>query len=296
MGDFESGREYFGHGLPRRKGEEGERDADNRHYIGDVLRGRFPDKPGWPIYDSNLTHSGEKPTTQFSYERTFLPLIEQGDFQGPSLREYIEKALKSRRGEAIGIDFGGPGSRVFRGSEDGFFKRTLGVTLRDERSEMEGWEDRKSRHDIIDGNMFDPVIRREIRKWLKGEKADLIFERMKGGLTFVNHDIRFIREVLKQIYSILRKDGVAFLQHFLYEYRASGFVEIFYHWAEEVKKQYGGKIIIVLDPRSAEEGRYREGAIMIRKLKNAPERLPLTELLRKTAEKPPKEKRPAAKG
>ncbi len=280
MENPESGREYFGHGLPRRR-DDRTYEKFLRKEVGEILKGNIRDQRNWGIYDSALDCPQKEGTP---YAQSFSSLMEHGGSPKVSLKEYIEDLLRGREGQAIGIDFGGLGSRVFRGFDKGFFRQTLGITLGDGRGESEKEIDKENRHDVIGGNMFDPIIRRRIKEWLDGQKADLIFERMEGGLDCVNHDIRFVREVLKQIYSILREGGVALIQQYWYLYEDSGAsAKQLYSWAEEINKEYEGRIEITLDPQSISDDRvkYGRGAIMIRKFKGAPKQLPLTELLRK---------------
>jgi len=283
MGNPESGREYFGHGLPRGRDDRAY-DEFIRKEFGEILKGNIRDERDWGIYDLTLDPLQKEGA---SYARTFSFLTEPDGLPRISFKEYIEDILRGREGQAIGIDFGGVGSRVFRGFSKGFFKRTLGLTLGDGRGEDEKKIDRENGHDVIGGNMFDPIIRKRIKGWLNGQKVDLIFERMEGGLDCVNHDMRFVREALKQIYFILREGGVAFIQQYWYLFESSGAsAEQLYSWAEGVNRGYEGRIEITLDPQSVNDDRvkYGKGAMMIRKLEGAPEQLPLTELLRKTGE------------
>src|SRR3989344_3050811 len=41
-----------------------------------------------------------------------------------SLSMYIETILKEKKGKAVGIEFGGPGSRLFNGFTKGFFLKS----------------------------------------------------------------------------------------------------------------------------------------------------------------------------
>lgn len=271
----------FGHGLIN---NESVRDLSRK-----IEKGEVSGKEEWPVCDSPLLSgpSGEDSEDfrkrMFSYNLNFSwPLIaDEKNRKGEeyqNIKEYIEDVLEKKRGKAIGIDFGGPGSWVFRGFEKGFLRRTLGVTLRDEREGEDRKRDDINRHTVIGGNMFRPTTRKKIKQWLNGEKADLIFERMWGGHLHINYDIRFIREVLKQAYFILSEGGVMFLEHSLGRNPVAG--ENIRKWVSHVNENYKGFIKIVLEPEFGNYG----GAFMLRKLKGAPEQLPRTELLRKSAE------------
>jgi hypothetical protein len=249
----------YGFGLRGEKKEE----------VRSTIEG-FGETP-WSIYDSCLLEESER---SVPYDKSFRCLIPHREGEkNKNLKEYIEELLRQKRRRAIGIDFGGPGSRLFEGFSRGFFGRTLGVTLRDQREDERKIKDRRNIHTVIGGNMFERKTRRKVEKWLKGRKADVIFERMKGGLNYVaENDIRFLREVLKAAYAILAEEGVMFL-----EYRwVSGDPwnwKILQAWSSRVNDEYRGSLEIMWGSS--------ETVFMLRKFKGAPEKLPGIELFRR---------------
>jgi hypothetical protein len=61
----------------------------------------------YTIYDSPL---GNMPYADSSFDVSFSKLLES---HGKTLRFYVENALENKRGKAVGIEFGGPGSQLF---------------------------------------------------------------------------------------------------------------------------------------------------------------------------------------
>ena len=77
------------------------------------------------IYDEPLSGYADS-----NFSLTFSPLLEH---RGKTLRFFVEESLEKKRGKAVGIEFGGPGSNLFAGFTRGFFAKTLGVALTDMR-------------------------------------------------------------------------------------------------------------------------------------------------------------------
>ena len=71
--------------------------------------------PRWGYFDSGLD-SGRG----LHFMSTFRDILPRGE---SSFKGYIEKTLKEKKGHAIGIEFGGPGSTLFSGFSKGFFRR-----------------------------------------------------------------------------------------------------------------------------------------------------------------------------
>lgn len=156
----------------------------------------------WAYYDSPLCEGPD------SYQATFRNLIPSNY---ATLKEYVEDVLSGKKGRAIGADLGGPGSRIFSDFSSGFFQDTYGITLRDIRKEPIAKEDATRNHHIIAGDMRGTAMKQMIREKLD-KKADVIFERMEGGLMLFPRDARWATEALNQIYGLLSDEGVIFLQ------------------------------------------------------------------------------------
>jgi hypothetical protein len=234
--------------------------------------------PGWNFEDSPLA----------SYGGTFGSLLDQLPGQTGerfrNLEEYLAYVFHGRKKLRV-IDFGGLGIalsedlRIFLDIDD-----SLGVSLNDPRA----WHGKnfdmkrmaRKHHTVIVGDMFARKTRYEIERWLKGGRADLIFERIEGGLGHVPRDIRLFREVVKQLYVILAEEGIIFLQVRRREPYLGSILkprdsQLMASWIQYIQKEYGSKIGVVWNGYS----------LALRKLKGAPEKLPGTELLRKPTKK-----------
>src|SRR3989338_771967 len=114
----------------------------------------------WPVYDSSLSDFAE----------TFT-LVLPKDYGGsdphrlgldPAIfRKYIENTLSQGQGEQkhglTAVEFGGPGSKLFSGFSKGFFIKTAGVCLRDERDQRKKDNDVTNNHSVLEGDIMDPT-------------------------------------------------------------------------------------------------------------------------------------------
>lgn len=133
----------------------------------------------YAIYDAPLEDNSFREDSTF--ESTFRYALPVG---AGTLRWYIEESLQAKKGKAVGIEFGGPGSALFAGFSKGFFARSLGVTLADLRVKLQPNptnEDDTRHHEVLEGDITYAQTQERVRKWLAGERADLIVERMEGG-------------------------------------------------------------------------------------------------------------------
>lgn len=220
---------------------------------------------GWTIYDSYL----DNPWDDSSFQITFACLLPEGEF---SLKGYIERLLTRKIGAAIGIEFGGPGSNLFGDFSQGFFRQTAGVTLADIRTDSTKKRDDEHHHTVIAGNMFSSQTQQEVANWLSGRKADVIFERMNGGLNLVPQEPRFLAEIANNWYQVLTEGGVMFIQI------PSVLVPVMETWKDFVEQKYPDQIQVQQKLRLAPStlGVYvNEGLMRLNKLKGAPANLPL---------------------
>ncbi len=225
----------------------------------------------WAIQNSTLLSPLDKEYDHHSYEGTFQKLLPEG----VNLKEFIENSLSERKGQAVGIDIGGLGSQVFKEFSPGFFERSAGVVLTDTRIEhkVDPREDAMRGHSVIEGDLFKQETRKKIMEWLAGEKADLIFERMQGGLTLIPRDSRLVIESLRALYSVLRDNGLMLLQT---SYRNQGSMP--YRLLPEMGiREWQEKI--AGDPLTGLEVHIADRSMLIRKKENAPAELPYTDLL-----------------
>lgn len=184
----------------------------------------------WTTYDSHLY-----PGTDSSFHDTFADFLPKGE---QSFHGYIERLLVRKRGAAIGIEFGGPGSNLFGDFSQGFFCQTLGVTLADLRTDSVKERDSECHHKVITGNMFSSGTQQKIAEWLSEKKADVIFERMSAGLNLVPQDPRFLSEIAAEWYTMLAEGGVMFVQI------PSILVPVMEEWRDFVERNYPGQIQI----------------------------------------------------
>lgn len=166
------------------------------------------DQHGWEVQDSPLLPSRFSLVSENSFHEAFKSTLPEGT----NLRTYIEKVLTNRKGRAIGVEFGGLGSRLFSGFSNGFFERSLGVALFDSRSSLQQVDDAESNHRVIAGDLTLDKTTKSIDRWLRGEKTDLIVERMVGGLDEVPHDPYLLREQANLYYRFLSEGGLMFVQ------------------------------------------------------------------------------------
>ncbi len=229
--------------------------------------------------DSALEGSGDSP--QLSYGETFKNLL---PWEGLSFRGYIEIIIKKMKGKALGVDFGGIGSRLFAGFSPKFFTKSIGVTLVDHRKPKDlhfaQQEDAKINHEVLVGNIFDEETYKSLYESLNGEKIDFIISRMAGGLEFVPTEPYTVGKILEIWYELLAEEGVMFVQVPI------AFNNLLKVWAERIQKDFKKVIDMqyslgVIDSKPT--GRF--SAFSLHKLPGAPDKLPLLDprTVRKTS-------------
>jgi len=196
-----------------------------------------------------------------------------------NLQTYIEEALKGRRGNAVGIEFGGPGSELFAGFSEGFFKQTLGICLVDSRDLMSPDprpRDKARNHEVISGNMFDSATYETLNERLHGGRVDVIFERLLGGIDLVPREPHMIGSTLQNWYKLLNEGGVLFAQ---VPEDFSNFV-----YALQLKlRSENVKGLEISAARNKALSSFSSFALRLRKLQNAPGDLSLLDLRTTTA-------------
>jgi len=161
-------------------------------------------KASRPLFDSPL--SGGK--NSYSFNESFFSTLPEGIWNSINgLQEYIEGLLMERKGEAIGIEFGGPGCKLFQGFTKDLFKKTAGVTLVDKFA-----GERLSNHTVIEGEILKKKAYSDILKWSNGQQIDLIIERMDGALGLLPNIPTFVYRAFQRWYDLLSEGGVMFVQ------------------------------------------------------------------------------------
>ena len=229
----------------------------------------------WGAANSPLNESPLFPKG-WSFSNFFKEVVPTGY---EDLQTYIEEALKDRRGNAVGIEFGGPGSELFAGFSEGFFKKTLGICLVDSRDLMSPDplpRDKARNHEVISGNMFDSATYETLNKKLHGSRVDVIFERLLGGIDLVPREPHTIGATLQNWYKLLNEGGLLFAQ---VPEDFSNFV-----YALQIKlRSENVKGLEISTARNKALSSFSSFALRLRKLQNAPEELALLDLRTTTA-------------
>ena len=211
----------------------------------------------------------------YSFEGTFLDVLPEGQ---TNLKEYIETTLTGKKGEAIGVEFGGLGSELFAGFSPGFFKKTAGITLADNRENLGKVdpshkpvsiaEDDVRHHSVIEGNILDDHLYTDLNKWLEGKKVDLILERMIAGMDHIPADPYTISKIMSRWYELLDENGILFVQvpPVLHDQLPA--------WVEMIQEKYGD-VLEVQIKNGHEQFELAFDLLRIHKLPGAPEKLPL---------------------
>lgn len=229
------------------------------------IQGETENPRWWDIRDSSLEGMFDKD----SFQRTFEDVVPPNQ---PLLRRYIETTLADRRGSAIGIELGGPGSKLFSGFSKGFFERTLGVTLKEKRNPKRTLQDDLSHHFVREANLLDDESTAVIKNWLNGRKADVIIERMAGALSYGGTpvDPHFVLRRVSEWYKMLSVGGLMFLQI------PEKMRPIMPMVMEKLSKV--PELEVRYDPRASERPSQRDHmhhAVSIHKLSGAPDTIPL---------------------
>ncbi|MEK9160785.1 MAG: hypothetical protein AAB440_01985 [Patescibacteria group bacterium] len=221
--------------------------------------------------DTDLDYKGG---SSLSYYETFHDLLPEGT---KLLKDYIEEVLKERWGDALFADFGGVGSNIAKAFTPGFFKRSFGVALFDERFRPSTeWRTEEIRaadaalnHTVIEGDLRDPDLYEHLREELEGEKLDLLIERMGKGLEFSPTDTKTVGALLQTWYDLVREGGLMLIQipiHF------NIFIQA---WVEKVQRETGGTLEIKCAIGDSDAGTDAQSVLLIHKQPGAPAKLPM---------------------
>jgi len=205
---------------------------------------------GWHVYNEDLKKFEE----YFGY---FCPQ----EFE--RLGEYIESSLADKRGDVRAVELGGPGSKLFNGFSPGFIGKSLGVILMEdpERDVL-----RQSNHDIITGDITKQISVKKIEDWLDGEKIDILFERMVGGIKEYPEDPRFLWSMLARYYPLMSENSMLFAQ--LPTILESETVSTLHNWASKVSDD---KLLVKLAINKVDHADF---ILHLHKMAGAPTALP----------------------
>ena len=216
---------------------------------------------------------GEDEDEYFYKGKPFDRSFQSGLTEGKRLKAYIETVLESRKGKAIGVEFGGVGSNLFSGFTPRFFLKSVGVTLIDHRDPEDDLiearrQDIKINHQLLEGDIFDSETYEFLDKILNKEKVDLILERMAGGLEYVPVEPYTVSRILQIWYNLLSGGGVMFVQTPIV------FNNLVRQWVAKIKKEFKGVIDIEYQEGDV-DGNTNCSAFRLLKLPGAPTELPL---------------------
>ncbi|MEK7106333.1 MAG: hypothetical protein AAB895_03165 [Patescibacteria group bacterium] len=204
--------------------------------------------------------------------RPFMETFKEVIGQEYLLTDYIEKELSSKKGEAIGVEFGGVGVGFFNSFSKDFFKKSFGVTLVDHRMEHRRMSsslvEQNINHKILLADIFDEKFYEKLEKDLEGKKVDLIVSRMGAGLEFVPGDPYLVGKTLNMWYKLLAEDGLMLVQTPII------FNKILFKWSDKVLEESKGLIDFKFT-RGDTNGSVSSSAFNLKKLKGAPEDLPM---------------------
>jgi hypothetical protein len=218
--------------------------------------------------DSPFTGSNFIGGWVYSFDTSFRDTIPP---RFSNIKEYIEQQLAPKAYRKA-LEIGGEGSGAFAEFPEGFFSKTVGVNLKDERADSTKEHDSTRNHTVIEGNILARDVQRKVKKEHQGDGYDLILMRMLGGLDCLPADPFFMSTHADFAYQQLASNGVmlielpdAFVANSPYEKRNLQ-RNLMPQWASLITSRYKGQIEIQLDENNSH--------LRLVKLDGAPEHLP----------------------
>lgn len=262
---FNSEKQFFPQGKERKDLLKSNQEALDEAQKEDKLKMRR--NHSYRNIDSHL----ENEDASFSY--FFRNVLPEGQ---KNMKSYIESVFQEKRGNIIGVEFGGIGSNLFRGFSKGFFKETFGITLADHRRKWQTKIDEyknlghKLNHNVVEGDILSGSLYDNLEEKLNGRKADLIIERMFLGLEFMPAEPYKLSSILEKWYEMLNEDGIMFVQPPVI------FNNLLDKWAEMLHDKYLDSIEFQYEKGVHDASVEDEGysAFRLRKLKGSPNKLP----------------------
>ena len=198
---------------------------------------------------------------------TFAPVLPEG---AQNIRDYIERTLETRKGSAVGVEFGGVGANLFSGFTPGFFKQTAGITLTDPNLKfLRKFRKQPATHQVIYGDITKDETYQSLQKLLGDQKVDLIIERMAGGLRFLPEEPFTMVKVLQTWYKLLNEGGVMFVQ------TPEVFDRLLVKWKEYLQNGEHSFLETQFDFTQLRKSPFNTSIFRLRKLPGAPVELPL---------------------
>lgn len=185
------------------------------------------------------------------------------------LREYIEQRLAPWAGHALGIEFGGCGSRLFRGFSEGFFERSIGVSLEDPRcSDLVRAEDADRGHQVLLADIMHDETYAQLASVMASARAHLIVERLARGMECIPEEPHTAMNVFQRWYGMLAPGGLIFAHVPAYMSR------MLMPWAELVRARCDGSIELQVATGTCDHRADLSSVMLLSKNVQAPDRLP----------------------
>ncbi len=252
---------------PGRKSEVIKKEERRQKYLEDPSAVTY----GW--VDSPLDYSKEGKFLNARGEPFFNTFKRILPREAPGLRAYIEETLKEKKGEAVGIEFGGPGAEAFTGFSEGFFKKSAGVVLVDHRPFPKvgglglSQENTPDTHTVFLQDVLAPKTYADLTEWIGADKADFIIERMGAGLDLLPTDPYTAAKLLQTWYGLLSPGGLMLVQ------TPPALDPLLGPWSKRVLSEHAGTIEVKYALHRNDFG--DQSVLRIHKLPGAPESLPL---------------------
>ena len=198
---------------------------------------------------------------------SFKNVLPEGEKE---LRAYIEKTLKAKKGKAVGIEFGGMGYNLFSSFQEGFFKKSMGVTLVNDKSDDDIRTLSKilPHHKVFEGNILAPSIAMSLEKELDGEKFDFITERLVGGFETMPPDPYLLSKIFQDWYRLLNEGGLMLIQ------TPVAFDGLMEKWVSVIKEKYPDVLDVQQFSSPYRDDNLPGSTFRLIKLPGSPETLP----------------------
>lgn len=222
----------------------------------------------WTATDSPLRDGGAYGS--LSFQNAFRHVLREGY---EDLGKDVEDELSERKGKAVFLEYGGPGTTASAGFSKGFFKKTAGISILDSALNL-------GSHTVISGDILSNKTQREVLQWLGNDRPDLIIERMQAGLAMNPGNHTVLYHTFKKMYEILNEGGIMLIQVPRRAYDVTSL------WAHMLTRNFGDVIKTSLWPSESEYhkvtplGKSQSDTVILRlrKLPGAPAKLPMLEI------------------
>lgn len=224
--------------------------------------------PRWDLLNSSLY--GPEGISQDFFETLNFTSHVNKENADLAMSLYLQNNFKNKKEGITFVEMGGPGERLAR-DIDGIckIKKSFGMTLQigvDSAIDRKQFDPKNvpEYHKLIIGDMFLDETINELKENLKGEKIDLLIERMKGGTEFLGNAACYPVWYFKNLnswYQMMNESGIMFIEvpellHVDFPYVSK--------WFEKMGKTDG--IIF--------RSNLKKSYFRIHKLHNAPQKLP----------------------